>query len=129
MQQRRKKHPILEVFDGADPKASTAARPISTTPMQALFLMNDPFVHEQARRFAGRLIDARPESGARIRLAYELAFCRLPTVEEIRQDEEYLAACEAALLQAGLPAEQASSAAWASYGKVLFSSNEFIFVD
>jgi hypothetical protein len=129
MQQRRKKHPILEVFDGADPKASTAARPLSTTPMQALFMMNDPFVHDQARQFAARLIDARPETGQRMQLAYELAFCRPPTEAEVRRDEAYLASCETALLQAGLPVEQAPSAAWASYAKVLFSSDEFIFVD
>ncbi len=129
MQQRRKKHPLLEVFDGADPKASTAARPISTTPIQALFLMNDPFVHEQARRFAGRLIAAHEQAGERIQMAYQLAFCRLPTGEEVRRGNEYLQSCEVALLQSGLPMDQAPPAAWASYARVLFSSNEFIFVD
>src|SRR5439155_634956 len=55
MQQRIKKHPFLETFDGADPNATTAVRSISTTPIQALFMMNDPFVHEQADQFAVRI--------------------------------------------------------------------------
>lgn len=129
LQQRRQKHPLLEVFDGADAKVSTAVRPVSTTPIQALFVMNDPFVHEQARHFAERLIVADPNTGPRIRLAYQLAFARLPTGEEIRSGESYLQSCEEALTQTTMPVAQASSAAWASYTRVLLSSNEFIFVD
>ena len=56
MTQRIQRHPYLALFDGPDTNASTAVRLTSTTPLQALFLMNDPFVHEQAKRFAARLL-------------------------------------------------------------------------
>jgi hypothetical protein len=47
MVQRQQKHPFLSLFDGADPNVSTASRFTTTTPTQALFLMNSPFVNEQ----------------------------------------------------------------------------------
>ena len=48
MTQRLVKHPFLAIFDGPDTNASTDVRPRSTVPLQALYLMNNPFVHEQA---------------------------------------------------------------------------------
>src|SRR5262249_48134076 len=54
MQQRIKKNPFLETFDGADPNATTAIRAVSTTPIQALFMMNDPLAHDEADAFAVR---------------------------------------------------------------------------
>src|SRR5262249_26976570 len=55
MQQRLKKHPFFEVFDGADTNATTDSRGQSITPVQALFLMNSPFMHEQSDHFAARI--------------------------------------------------------------------------
>ncbi|MGH9847229.1 MAG: PSD1 and planctomycete cytochrome C domain-containing protein, partial [Blastocatellia bacterium] len=46
MTQRIQRHPYLAIFDGADPSASTPVRTTSTTPLQALYLLNDAFVHE-----------------------------------------------------------------------------------
>src|SRR5204863_398311 len=48
MTQRIARHPYLALFDGPDTNASTARRVSSTTPLQALFLLNDPFVHRLA---------------------------------------------------------------------------------
>ncbi|HND56691.1 MAG TPA: DUF1553 domain-containing protein, partial [Pirellulaceae bacterium] len=47
MTQRIQRHPYLALFDGADPSTSTGARLTSTTPLQALFLLNDPLLHRQ----------------------------------------------------------------------------------
>ncbi len=58
MTQRIQRHPFLAIFDGADPSASTPARTTSTTPLQSLYLLNDPFVHEQSRRVADRVMHA-----------------------------------------------------------------------
>ncbi|MDX1925144.1 MAG: DUF1549 domain-containing protein, partial [Pirellulaceae bacterium] len=52
MTQRIQRHPYLAIFDGADPSTSTGSRMSTTTPLQALYLLNDPFVHEQAKRVA-----------------------------------------------------------------------------
>ncbi len=129
MQQRIKKHPFLEVFDGADPNAPTAVRPFTTTPLQALFLMNDPFAHERADAWAKRLEAVSADDAARIDRAYREAFARPAAPHEVGLGEQYLAECRAALAEAGVAPEQRGHAAWASYARVLMSSNEFVFVD
>src|SRR5262249_49678892 len=45
---RNKLLELFEVFDFADPNVSTGRRNVSTVPTQALYLMNSPFVMEQA---------------------------------------------------------------------------------
>ncbi len=128
-QQRIKRHPFLAVFDGADPNATTAIRPVSTTPLQALFLMNDPFAHEQAAAWAKRLEAVSVGDAARIDRAYREAFARPATRREVALGEQFLDACRSALADAGVPAEDRARAAWASYARVLMSSNEFVFMD
>ena len=69
MQQRLRKNPYLALFDGADPSSCTGVRLPSTTPLQALFMMNDPLFHAAAAKFAGRLIASAGEPPARGELA------------------------------------------------------------
>jgi hypothetical protein len=126
IQQRLQKHPYLALFDGPDANASTASRLMSTTSIQALFMMNDPFVHELAAKFADRLCQAEREDTRRIERAHRLAFGRPPTPEESRLGESYLRQVHKEL---DLPPDKQERAAWASYVRVLLSSNEFIFVD
>ncbi|MSU58829.1 MAG: DUF1553 domain-containing protein [Pedosphaera sp.] len=128
MQQRIKKNPFLEMFDGADTNATTGERPLSTTPLQALFMMNDPFAHTEAERFAERVAKVSDEA-KRIDSAYRIAFGRPATREEIALGGEYLKSCAAELKRTDVPAEKQSRAALASYCRVLLSSNEFLFVD
>ena len=61
MTQRIKRHPFLALFDGADPNATTAERSTTTVPTQALFFLNDPFVHAKAERCAARLLATTAE--------------------------------------------------------------------
>ena len=129
MQQRIRRNPFLETWDGADPAATTGVRSISTTPIQALYMMNDSLIHEQSRKFARRMLDAAPEDAERIRRAHLELFSRPPTRQEIRDAKEYLGVITIALREAGTSADQLAEAAWASYSRVLFGSNEFIFVD
>src|SRR5581483_5657740 len=129
MQQRIRKHPFLEVFDGADPNATTAVRPFSTTPLQALFLMNDPFAHEQAAAWAGRLMAEWVDDAGRIDRAYREAFARPAAPAEVGLGERYLEACRAALAEAGVADADRPRLAWASYARVLMSGNEFVFID
>ncbi|MEO7298568.1 MAG: DUF1549 and DUF1553 domain-containing protein [Verrucomicrobiota bacterium] len=130
MQQRIKKHPFLETFDGADTNGTVGERPVSTTALQALFMMNDPFAHEQAEKFAARLAGILPTKSAQIEGAYRLAFGRTPTPDEIRSAEIFVQQCEEQLAAAkNVTAEQRPRAALASYCRVLLSSSEFMFVD
>ncbi len=128
MTQRLRKRTFMEIFDGPDPNSSTPARAASTTPLQALFMMNDPFTHERAQRFAARLMAARPDDARRIELAYMLALARRPTSGEREECSGYLRDFRAKLAADGVPVEGHTLAAWASVARVLFGSNEFIFL-
>ena len=127
MQQRIRKQPFLSMFDGADTNDTSPARPLSTTSLQALFMMNDPFMHEQAGKLAARLAAARPDTSGRIDLAYQLLFARPPGGDEIATGRQYLSTMTARMQQAGVADPQ--QAAMASYLRVLLSSNEFIWLD
>jgi hypothetical protein len=129
MQQRIRRQPFLELFDGADTNTGTPERPTSASPLQALFLMNDPFIHLQSDKFAVRLALAYTKIPERINFAYRLAFNRLATRAEIRAAENYMKECRAELAKAGIPKEDQQRAALASYARVVFSSNEFFFVE
>jgi hypothetical protein len=120
MTQRIQRHPLLAIFDGADPAASTPQRLTSTTPVQALYFLNDPVVHEQAAAFAGRMLAAEDHDAARIRFAYRHLFGRPPDAEEIAEAAEYVAAAQAV---------DAEPDAWAAWVRVMFRLNEFVYVD
>ncbi|MFN7931586.1 MAG: PSD1 and planctomycete cytochrome C domain-containing protein [Blastocatellia bacterium] len=129
MQQRLKKHPFFEVFDGADTNMVVGERSFSTTPIQALFLLNNPFMHEQADQFAvrvGMAFDTLPE---RVNYAYRLALGRAAKAEEIREAAAYLQQVRPQLVAANTATDRVKRAAWASYLRVVLSSNEFLYVD
>jgi hypothetical protein len=122
MTQRIARHPYLAVFDGPDTSASTASRVTSTTTLQSLYLLNDPFVHEQAKHFAVRVRAAAGDDRSRIATAYRIALGRPPSEPEVTRGLEYLAAAsEAQGRDAGL--------AWESYARALFRLNEFVYVN
>ena len=124
MQQRIRKHPFLAVFDGADTNASTGARQLSTTPLQALFMMNDAFTHEQSNALAQRLLDCSSDPAQRINVGHRLVFGRSAS-----DDETARALALLDKVKAALPANSTESAIWSSYSRVLLSSNEFIYLD
>src|SRR5207237_3941663 len=74
---------IFDVFDFADASVTTGRRNASTVAPQALFLMNNPFVLEQARHASKRLL-AEKHDGDRARLvrAWRLALGRAPSEGE-----------------------------------------------
>jgi hypothetical protein len=129
MQQRLKKHPFFEVFDGADTNMAVGERPLSTTPLQALYLMNNPFVHEQADQFAlrvGMAYDTMPE---RVGYAFRLAYGRAPKPAEVKDAIAYIEQAKLNLQKLDIPREKYTRMALASFCRVLLSSNEFLYVD
>ena len=109
---------IFEAFDFADASVTTGRRNVSTVAPQALFLMNNPFVHEQARHAAKRLLaEKHADDGARIDRAWRLALGRGP-----REGEAALAARH-------LGSVKQAEAAWASIFHALFASPEFRYVN
>jgi hypothetical protein len=127
MVQRIKRHPFLALFDGADPNSSTAERRVTTVPTQALYFLNDPFVHDKALKFAGRLQAAGNDEPRQLELATQLAFGRPPTAAELAEAAEFLQSYRAELG----PAAGANGGLepLAAYLRVLFGSNEFLHCD
>ncbi|HET6422791.1 MAG TPA: PSD1 and planctomycete cytochrome C domain-containing protein, partial [Planctomycetaceae bacterium] len=127
MTQRIQRHPYLAIFDGADPSTSTAARMISTTPLQALYLLNDPFVHEQSQRIAGRIRSHSRNVEGRVNHAYELLLARPATVDEMTAANEFLG--KATKLLHDDASDPREAIAWRAYVRALFRLNEFVYLD
>ncbi|TWU06912.1 Planctomycete cytochrome C [Symmachiella macrocystis] len=104
---------FLDAFDCPDPSTKTPTRAVTTTPLQALAMMNNSFVLRMSDQLAARLTHEFGEAPAdQIRGATRLAFGRLPADEEITVGAAFIQ-------EHGLPA----------YCRVLFNSNEFLYVD
>ncbi len=75
--------PLLDSLDCPDPSTKTPVRGTTTTPIQSLGLMNDPFILRQAKHFAERLEqEAGTKAEAQVKRAWLLAFGRSPRKEE-----------------------------------------------
>jgi hypothetical protein len=74
---------IFGAFDCPDAGQATPARTVSTTPLQALSLLNSPFAVQQAGYFAERVRrEAGHDVAKQCRRAFLLAFGREPTRDE-----------------------------------------------
>jgi hypothetical protein len=129
MTQRLVKHPYLALFDGPDTNASTGVRAQSTVPLQALYLMNNPFVLDCAGGLAGRMRTGAHEPEARITLGYRLAWGRSPGPGELARAIRFLDEAKAAAAAGGLDPRAADRAAWTSLAKVLLTANELLYMD
>jgi len=77
------KNPLLDAFDCPDPSVKAPRRAVTTTPLQALGLMNNAFVLRQARSFGERVArEGGDNPAARVALACRLALGREPTSAE-----------------------------------------------
>ncbi|EMI57110.1 protein containing DUF1549 [Rhodopirellula sallentina SM41] len=81
----------LDVFDFADSNAIVGRRETSNTADQALYLLNNPFVLRQSKAFATRIADEAATPTQQIKLAFRLAYARLPQTSELRTAKALLA--------------------------------------
>jgi hypothetical protein len=101
---------LFGAFDCPDAGQIQPRRNVSTTPLQALNLLNSAFLLEQSEAFAERLQrDAGASAVAQIQRAYLLAFARPADVSEVNAAEAFIQAH-------GLPA----------FCRVIYNTNEFI---
>jgi hypothetical protein len=105
-------NPFLECLDCADPNLNTPVRTTTLTALQALALLNDPFMIKQAEFFAERLQRTSFDPHKQIEAAYVLALGRKPSLEEQEALTSYAA-------KHGL----------ANACRLIFNTNEFVFVD
>ena len=85
--------PMFRTFDFASPDVSAAQRFQTTVPQQALFLMNSPFVLQQAQALAARDDFKKfTTDDARLRFLYETIYQRRPAADEAALAKAFLAA-------------------------------------
>jgi hypothetical protein len=120
---------VLTLFDGADPNGVTAVRNDTTVPSQALFLLNSPFMREQSRRFASRLLALEMSDEQRLNEANLLALGRPLTETELDEANRFLSAYQSAAGSQGQPEPERRLRAWQSYCQILFCENEFFYVE
>jgi hypothetical protein len=113
--------PFLLAFDTPSPFSTVGRRTVSNVPAQALILMNDPFVQQQAYLWARRTLAEPGDERERITRMYQSAFARAPTEDELTACREFLHS------QARLGGK-ADGEAWADLAHVLFNAKEFIFL-
>ncbi|MBN12096.1 MAG: hypothetical protein CMI17_03710 [Opitutaceae bacterium] len=110
---RRVDDQMFTAFDFPDCGQVRAMRPVSTTPLQALNLLNSPFVREQAEQLASRVKKeaSSDDTEEQIRRSFQILLNREP-------DREELAACKEVVKEASL----------ALVCRTLINSNEFAFL-
>ena len=126
---RRNFLPALPLaFDMPVPFQAMGRRTVTNVPAQSLTLMNDPFVVEQAGRWAARILDDTATSADdSIGRMYREAFARPPSTDELAAAKAFLAA-QAARHGGNLAADPRHAAAWADLAHALINAKEFIFV-
>ena len=81
---RRVDDQIFTAFDFPDCGQVRAKRPVSTTPLQALNLMNSPFVVEQSDFIAARAEKEAGKGAAGVKRCFELLLGRKPTPNDLK---------------------------------------------
>ena len=127
MTQRIKRHPFLGLFDGADPNTTTAERAATIVPTQALFFLNDPFVHAKAEKCAERIRAVVADEPGQIDRAKRLVTGRWPTAVEREDAAKFLQTYRTELAAAGQ--DHLETRTLAAYVRTLFCGNEFLHVD
>ena len=104
--------PFFDTFDLPDQNQTAAARNVSTVSTQALTLLNNPFVLNQARLFAERLEREAPgDVNGQIELAYRIALTRQPTADE-----------------AAIAADLVAAQSLVDFAHVMLNLNEFLYL-
>jgi hypothetical protein len=116
---------MLNVFDVADPNLVVGQRDVTTVATQALYMLNSPFVMQQAEHTARRLLAEPVDETERADLAYRLTLGRPASEPERQRAAGYIGDYIAALDTASQQGEEARSAAWASFCQALLASAEF----
>jgi hypothetical protein len=97
----------LTIFDYPQPISTLGKRNVSVVPAQALFLMNNEFVQQQAARWAAR-VKGEPNP---VLAMYRQAFARAPSAVEVAAAKEFL-----------------KTQSLGSYAHTLIQTAEFLFI-
>lgn len=104
---------FLDAFDCPDPSTTAPRRAVTTTPLQALAMLNNSFTLRMSERLAGRVqSETGAEPSRQVERVCELAWGRSPSGSELEAAVPFVMAH-------GLPA----------FCRLVFNSNEFLYVD
>jgi hypothetical protein len=110
---RGERSALLDTFDCPDPCSTAPRRSVTTTPLQALSLLNNAFVLRMADHFAQCVKEqAGADSERQVQRAYALVYQRSPDEEELR-----------------LASQLVRRHGVASLARALFNSNEFVVIE
>ena len=137
---RNARYPLFDSFDFPDTHESCSRRNVTTTPLQALNLLNSEVTLKWANSFASQLLAQEPDMDSMITRAYLRAFSRAPDDAEkevvknfIHEQEqiisERLKNGEAVMHPKDLPGtiSRAKAAAVVDFCHALINSNEFVY--
>jgi hypothetical protein len=80
---RNTRDPLLDVFDAPEGFVSTSQRNVTTTPTQALLMLNSQYALARAKALAARAQESQSTTDDEaVERAYEFVFCRKPTPAE-----------------------------------------------
>jgi hypothetical protein len=109
--------PMMLTFDRPIPFSTFGKRNTTNVPAQSLFLMNDPFVHEQAEKLALKVAESELESvDEKIEHLFLSAYGRKPSSQEV----------DDAKLILGDFANESEAESWKNYCHLIFNTKEFI---
>lgn len=115
--------PFMLTFDTPAPFSTMGRRNVSNVPAQALILLNDPLVVEQAKKWAERAVGEAESAPARIDWMYQSAFARTPTDRELAVASSFL---KSASTERGVSLDDVQL--WADFAHALINTKEFIFL-
>lgn len=126
---RRNAHnPLLEAFDAPKPSTTRGRRDATNVPAQALTLLNDAFVIDQASKWAAALVAEGRGRRERIGAMYERALGRSANGSEVAAALEYLSALAS---DRGVAdgAIEGDAGTWQDFAQSVFCLKEFIYVE
>ncbi len=104
--------PFMERLDCPDPSVLTPKRTVTLTAIQALAMMNNPFMVQMSEHLANRVKQESTDPVIQVKRASILALGREPSSEEMSLYREYVQ-------QHGMT----------NFARLLMNTNEFLFVD
>ncbi|GIT05438.1 MAG: hypothetical protein CM1200mP29_08490 [Verrucomicrobiota bacterium] len=116
---------VLQAFDFGDSAVIQGQRSSTVNASQALFMMNHDLVAQASTSLAKRAAEA-PDFAESANQIYENILRRKSSAAETKHA---VAFAEYAIAKAGNNAAKTKVKAWKSFSQVLFSSNEFMFLD
>lgn len=80
----------LDLFDAAEPSMVIGVREQSNTAPQALYMLNNEMVRQQAMKLAERTLELTGSQSQAIDYIFQTAYSRPPTAEEAQRSTEFL---------------------------------------